>query len=82
MTYTTKTTRIGSQYGCRVFINGELIVEGRAQGRLEIGPVYRDLIRTMDKLGGDAFTSASRKRKYKDGNLTANVKHIWHRGTR
>jgi len=75
--YSTKTTWLGNEYGCRVFHNEMLVVEGRAQSRQMIGPVFRDLLRTIDKCGGDAFTSAARERMLKDGNLCASVKHIW-----
>jgi len=75
--YSTKTTWLGNEYGCWVFHNGMLVVEGRAQSRQMIGPVFRDLLRTIDKCGGNQFTSAARHRASKNGNVTANVKHIW-----
>ena len=75
--YTTKTTQLGKEYGCRVYFDDKLIVEGRAPNRIMIGATYRDLLRTLDKLGGDSFTSAVRKRKYKEGNPIASVKHYW-----
>lgn len=37
MTYTTKTTWLGNEYGCRVYFNDELIVEGRCATRDMIG---------------------------------------------
>ena len=77
MTYTTKTTWLGREYGCRVYFNDKLIVEGRCQTRDMIGATYRDLLRTLDKCGGDKFTSAARKRKYKEGNPVTSVKHYW-----
>ena len=77
MTYTTKTTWLGKEYGCRVYFNDELIVEGRCATRDMIGATYRDLLRTLDKCGGDKFTSAVRKRKFKEANPIASVKHYW-----
>ena len=78
MGYTTKATWLGKEYGCRVFQNGKLVVEGRTPFRMEIGPVFRDLLRTIDKsFGGDKFTSAARERKFREGNICVNVKHIW-----
>ena len=77
MTYTTKTTWLGTEYGCRIFNGDVLLVEGRCHTRDFIGATYRDLLRTLDKLGGDAFTSAARKRKFKDGNPIVDCKHIW-----
>lgn len=76
--YSTKATRLGNgEYGCRVFRGDTLVVEGRAQGRTMIGPVFRDLLRTLDKLGGDAFTKAARTRKYRENNACAQAKHYW-----
>lgn len=77
MGYTTKATWLGREYGCRIFWNGELVVEGRCKSRNLIGPTFRDLLRTLDKCGGDAFTSAARKRKFREGNLSIQVKHYW-----
>lgn len=77
MTYRTKTTWLGREYGCRVYYDDVLVVEGRASRRDLIGSVYRDLLRTLDKCGGDAFTSAARRRKHRAGNPVTNVKHYW-----
>lgn len=77
--YTTKATWLGTEYGCRVYEDGKLILEGRAPSRNLIGPTFRDLLRTIDKCcGGDEFTSAARYRNNKPGNLCIGVKHIWH----
>lgn len=76
--YSTKVTNLGKCYGCRIYYNDVLILEGRCEGREQIGPTFRDLFRTLDKCGGDKFTSAVRKRKFKEGNLCTQVKHIWH----
>lgn len=75
--YTTKATWLGNEYGCRVFIDGQLVVEGRCASQNLIGATFRDLFRTLDKCGGDAFTSAARKRKFKEGNPSTTVKHLW-----
>lgn len=77
MPYITKTTFLGNQYGCRIFKDGVLIVEGRCKTREEIGPTFRDLFRTLDKLGGDEYTAAVRKRKFKEGNKCVNTRHYW-----
>lgn len=77
--FTTKATWLGKQYGCRIFKNGKLILEGRCDSRNRIGSTFRDLLRTIDKCGGgDEFTSAARYRNGKNGNLCIGVKHIWH----
>lgn len=75
--YVTRCTWLGKEYGCRVYHDGKLIVEGRANCKFMIGPTFRDLLRTLDKLGGDAFTKAARSNKNKEGNLVAQVKHYW-----
>ena len=78
-TFTTKATWLGNQYGCRVFQNGKLIVEGRTPNKAEIGAVFRDLLRTIDKsFGGDKFTNAARMRKFAPLNPSVSVKHIWY----
>ena len=73
--YSTRCTWLGQElgYGCRVFVGDKLLVEGRARTREDIGPTFRDLVRSVDKLGGDEFTSASRHR----GDDRLEVKHIW-----
>ena len=75
--YTTRVTYLGDRYGCRVLRGGRVVVEGQCQTRDQIGATFRDLFRTLDKFGGDAFTSAARKRKYREGNAVASVKHLW-----
>ena len=75
--YTTKATRMQSGYGCRVFFDGKLVVEGRCDCKFMIGPTFRDLLRTIDTCGGDVFTKSARRRKHKEGNYSAQVKHYW-----
>lgn len=45
--------------------------------RFEIGPAFRDLLRTIDKLGGDEFTQSARERKFSPLNASISVKHYW-----
>lgn len=78
--FTTRATWLGKEYGCRVFRDGHLVVEGRTEHRHLIGAVFRDLLRTLDKLGGDDFTNAARYRKFREGNPVTYAKHRWHRG--
>lgn len=78
MKITTKATWLGTEYGCRIFRDGELILEGRTPNRMEVGAVFRDLLRTLDTLGGNAFTAAARHRKFAEQGPIVNVKHIWH----
>ena len=77
MEYTTKATWLGTGYGCRIFYEGRVVVEGRCLMKGLIGATFRDLLRSLDKGGGDAFTKAARRRKYRDGNPVASVKHWW-----
>lgn len=77
--YTTKATWLGTRYGCRVYFKGRLLVEAFCKSREDIGPTFRDLLRTVDKCGGDAFSASARKRKYRQGNRTISVKHHWSR---
>ena len=69
MTFTTKATWLGDRYGCRVFKDGKFIIESSCEERSQIGPTFRDLMRTIDKgcssVEGDAFTDASRHRDLK-----------------
>lgn len=80
MKYTTKVTRLGNgQYGCRIFRDEILVVEGRCDTRDQIGSTFRDMMRTIDKMGGDSFTHASRMRQFLEKNryLYRTVKHYW-----
>ena len=76
-TYSTKTTRVGALYFCRISLRGTPVVQTRVSHRNEIGPAFRDMFRTLDKMGGDDFTKAARGRKWKEGNASAQVKHEW-----
>lgn len=75
--YTTKVTRTKGGYICRVSFLGRPVVQTKVETRCEVGPAFRDLLRTLDKLGGDAFTSAARYRKWREGNLDSSVNHEW-----
>lgn len=64
----TKSTRIGpDKYGCRVYYNDELKVECVVEDRMQIGPAFRSMIRTLDKCGGSYDTSRIRKNMYREG---------------
>ena len=75
--YATRVTWLGNEYGCRVYFENEIVVEGRGPTRDLIGATFRDLLRTIDKCGGDVFTSAARERKFAEGNPQASVRHWW-----
>ena len=75
--YTTRTTRTKDGYLCQVSLRRKPIVQTKVSAREDIGPAFRDLLRTLDKLGGDEFTKAARYRKWKEGNISSSVKHEW-----
>lgn len=81
MIITTKATWLGNKYGCRVFCDGKLVLEARCDSRMLIAPTFRQLLRTIDTLGGTRHTSAVRKRMYRPGEIVTNsVRHIWCKG--
>lgn len=75
--YTTDVTRTKDGYYCRIMLQNRPLVQTKVSCRKEIGPAFRDLFRTIDKMGGDEFSHAARYRKWKDGNLAIHVKHEW-----
>jgi hypothetical protein len=75
--YSTKVTYLKDFWGCRVLYKGKPVVEGKAYSKREIGPVLRDLMRTLDKLGGDRYTHSARMRKRKEENISMSTKHYW-----
>jgi hypothetical protein len=75
--YTTDSTRTKDGYFCRVSFRGKPLVQTKVASREEIGPAFRDLLRTLDKLGGDKFTNAARYRKWKEGNISGQFLHEW-----
>jgi hypothetical protein len=75
--YTTKVTCVNGSYFCCVFKHCIPLVQAKVKTREDIGPAFRDILRTIDKCGGDEFTSAASKRKNKVGNKEMAVKHIW-----
>jgi hypothetical protein len=76
--YTTRTTWLGNEYGCRIYRDDTLVVEARVKNRIEIGAAFRDMLRTLDKgFSPDAFTAAARRRKFAEGAPQLAVKHYW-----
>lgn len=76
--FSTKTTNLGNGlFGCRVFNNDKLVVELRVPKSL-ISCAYRDMFRTLDKLGFDSkMAHASRMRGKNHVSLTG-YKYIWY----
>ena len=74
--YTTKVTWLGDCYGCRVFHDNKLIMEARCGTKDLIGPTFRDMLRTLDKMGGDRFTNAARYRQWQEGNKAGRAKLV------
>lgn len=60
--YTTKLTAMRGFWWCQIQRRGKPVVQAKAFKRDEIGPTFRSILRTLDKLGGDRFTSAARER--------------------
>ena len=59
---------------------GIFYASGVLMGGSAIAILLRDLLRTLDKCGGDAFTEAARNRIGKNGGKAVQVKHIWPHG--
>ena len=63
--YTTKVTRLADGYGCRVLRDGVVVSQGHADTKADIGPVLKDLLRWVNKLGSPSeMASASRDRNF------------------
>lgn len=62
--HSVKVTYLGNgKYGCRVYVNGTLSSEEVAEGRDQIGPVCRSLLRMEDKCGNiSKYASRARHR--------------------
>lgn len=75
---TTKTTKLGSGfYGCRVFNRGKLVVELRVPRNL-VSSAYRDLFRTLDKLGVGSKMAHSSRMRGKNHESLKGYKYIWY----
>ena len=69
--FSTKVTALGSGYGIRVFRHGKLVCSTKVTSRLQVGPAIRDLLRWIDKSGGQSpMASASRNRGKRTEALT------------
>lgn len=77
--YKTQVTRLrAGLYGCRVFKGDQLLVEGRCRSRAEINAVFRQLIRTLNKLGyDDNFTDSVRRRYTEKYTPDVDFQYIW-----
>ncbi len=63
--YSTKVTRLGDGYGVRVLKGGKVVHQGRADTRMEVGPVLKSLLRDTDILNSySEMADASRDRNY------------------
>jgi hypothetical protein len=64
--YSTKVTRLGDGYGVRVLQNGVVVSQDRADSRLDVGPVLKDMLRMLNKCGSPStMAEASRHRSYR-----------------
>lgn len=76
--FSTKTTSLGNRlYGCRVFNNGKVIVELRVPRSL-ISSAYREMFRTLDKLGYDSKMAHSSRMRGKNHESLNGYKFIWY----
>lgn len=76
--FSTKTTRLtGSLYGCRVFNKGKLVVELRVPKKL-ISTAFRDMFRTLDKLGYDSPMAHASRMRGKNHESLKGYKYIWY----
>lgn len=66
--YSIEVTKINNKFHCRLFRLDEVVDEVACELRLDIGYVCREMLRTIDKGGGDDFTSAARNR-HKSGSV-------------
>lgn len=75
---TTKVTKLSSSlWGCRVLIEGKVVLEVRVTSREYIQPAFKDMLRTLDKLGVDSKMAKSSR--YRDnGKPTNRFKFIWY----
>lgn len=79
MEITTKATRLNKKWwGCRILVDGEPLLEVRVDNKEDIAPAFRDMMRTMDKLGFiDERLMAARKRMNKEG--YKHFKFVWYK---
>jgi len=77
--YSTKVTAMNGKWICAVLLDGKVIVQGTVSSREDIGPAFRDLLRTLDKytIHTSKFAEKSRRRITKPGNRCLKVKHEW-----
>lgn len=60
---TTKITRLANNiYGCRIFYDGELVLENRSV-KTGISSAIKDGLRTLDKLGYDSNMAHSSRHR-------------------
>lgn len=77
--FDTKVTKLKqSLWGCRVLLDGEPVVEVRVTDHSDIQPAFKDMFRTLDKLGADS-KMANRSRHRDNGKPCNSFKFIWYR---
>lgn len=74
----TKTTKVAKGlYGCRVWYKDRLVVEMRVPRHL-VSCAYRDMFRTLDKLGFDSKMAHASRMRGKNHTSVTNYKYIWY----
>ena len=78
----TKTTRVApGLYGCVVFNDGVPVVEVRVPRSL-ISSAYKDMFRTLDKLGFQSRMAHSSRMRGKNHQNVNHYRYIWHKDNR
>ena len=74
---TTKVTKLKpSLWGCRVLIDDIPTIEVRVKSLSDIQPAFKDMLRTLSKLGFDSDMADSSR--YRENNRPTNCyKFIW-----
>lgn len=75
--YNIKVTKIKDKWHARLFLNNIVIDEMACNVRQDIGYICQEMMRWADKLGGDAYTNATRHRRgIKSENYTENMQPV------
>lgn len=75
--YNIKVTKIKDKWHARLFFNNMVIDEMACNVRQDIGYICQQMMRTADKMGGDAYTDATRHRRgIKSENYTENMQPV------
>lgn len=74
MNIVIKTTKIKNRWHARLIVDDKIFDEMACSLREDIGWICREMLRWLDKTGGNEFTSAARKR-----HITPAKGNIWYK---